>query len=521
MLQKTGMIVWSLGALTLAGGCATVKPQHDYERVGQRVSEATGQDRIYQPKDDGLVDGLVEALLQDGISAAEAVEICLLNNRALQAAFMDVGIAHADAVQAGLYTNPFLNISALLPDSGGLANIQSTMAQNIAELWQIPIRKRMANRSLDAAIVDLARKAAVLAMDAKVAYYTAVGSEERLRIARDNLDIANNLLELALARQKAGAANELDVNLSRSVAVDSEIAVERDRLSAANARRDLATLLGLIIDADTLVLNDPLPGNFPDTPSAQSLVELSKSWRLDLQAAEQVVSAARATLAYQKSLVVPQIQIGFSLERSERTRQGGRDILADTVRSSIVGGGLTAPGIQPRSERQRGKGQDFILGPSLGLTLPIFDQNQAQIAKAQFTLQQAIKTMDGLDRTITQEVRSAVDRAITSWRLMHMYRDKSIPLAQVNLDLSREAYRAGRASFLSVLEAQRFFLEARRSYVAASQTAATMIPELEQTIGLPFDRFQAELDKAADADQGEHPDMDADPDEYDDMESGS
>ena len=84
---------------------------------------------------------------------------------------------------------------------------------------------------------------------------------------------------------------------------------------------------------------------------------------------------------------------------------------------------------------------------------------------------------------------------MTAWRLMQMYRDQSIPLAQGNLDLSREAFRAGRASFLSVLEAQRFFLEARRGYVEAAQSAATMIPELERTIGLPFDRFLAEVKK--------------------------
>ena len=94
-----------------------------------------------------------------------------------------------------------------------------------------------------------------------------------------------------------------------------------------------------------------------------------------------------------------------------------------------------------------------------------------------------------------------VDRAMTAWRLMQMYRDQSIPLSQGNLDLSREAYRAGRASFLSVLEAQRFFLETRRGFVEASQSAAMMIPELERTIGLPFDRFLAEVKNATEPDQ--------------------
>ena len=76
-------------------------------------------------------------------------------------------------------------------------------------------------------------------------------------------------------------------------------------------------------------------------------------------------------------------------------------------------------------------------------------------------------------------------------------RDRSLPLAQSNLDLSREAYLAGRASFLSVLEAQRFFLEARSGYVSAARTAATTTPELEQTIGLPYHRLVAEAEARA------------------------
>ncbi len=501
MLQKTGEFVWSLGVLAVLGGCATVNPQHDYDRVGQRVIEATGQERIYRPEDDELVDELVEGLTQDGISADEAAQISLLNNPSLHAAFLDVGMARADAVQAGLFSNPFVGVSARFPDGGGLANIEASIAQNIAELWQIPIRKRAAERSLDATILDLARTAAEIAADAKAAYYTAVGTDERFRIAQENFDIAKNLLELALARQEAGAANELDVNLSRGIALDSKIEVERARLAGADARRELATILGFTSDGDALVLADPLPTESPETPNPESLVLLAKVWRLDIQTAQQAVAAAQALLEYEYQRVWPVIELGLALERSERTSQGGRDIAADTARASIANGSLTAPEIQPRSERRSEKGQDVIFGPSLGVELPIFDQNQAQIAKAQYALQQARKTLDALDRAVTQEVRSAVDRAITSWRLMRMYRDQSIPLAQDNLDLSREAYRAGRASFLSVLEAQRFFLEARLGYVEASQSAATMIPVLERTIGLPFDRFLSEVNKPTEPNQ--------------------
>lgn len=494
MLRKTGMVLGILGAMAIAGGCATVNPRPDYAEVHRQIAAATGKDQVYHPDDDAFVAEIVAGLTSDGIRVGEAVELCLLNNPALQAAFMDVGMARADAVQAGLFSNPFLGLSARFPDSGGLANIEANVAQNIAEIWQIPARKRSAERSLDAAIVNLARTASELAADAKTAYYIAVGADERLRIARENLEIGNNLLDLALTRQKAGAANELDVNLSRGIALDAAIEVERARLDASDARRKLATVLGLTSDADALNLVDPLPVDAPGTPEAESLIQQAKASRLDLLAATHAVESAQANLEYERRRVFPVVELGVAFERSERTRQGGRDIFGDTARSSIAGGRLTAPGIQPRSQRRSNKGQDVIVGPSLGVELPVFDQNQAGIAKAQYALEQTRKVLEALDRAVTQEVRRAVDRAMTAWRLMRMYRDESIPLAQRNLDLSRKAYRAGRASFLAVLEAQRFFLETRRGYVEASQTAATMIPELERTIGRPFEKFFTNLE---------------------------
>ncbi len=78
-----------------------------------------------------------------------------------------------------------------------------------------------------------------------------------------------------------------------------------------------------------------------------------------------------------------------------------------------------------------------------------------------------------------------------------MYRDRSVPLAQSNLDLSREAYRAGRASFLSILESQRSLLQSRSQYVEAARTTATAIIEMERTIGLPFETLMAEVNATA------------------------
>lgn len=466
-------------------GCATVNPAPDYERVAQHVEAATGRTEAYRPEDaETLIGARVEALLADGLTLDEAAQICLLNNPGFQAAWMDVGMARADLVQAGLLSNPSLFTSMRLPAGGGLTNLEFTLSQNIADLWQIPARKQAANRALDREILALARRAAELVSDTKAACLRAVGTQRVHAIAGENLAIAKQLHDLAIARKEAGAGNELEVNLARGAVLEAELAVETTRLTEADARRTLAKLLGLTDDPANLALSETLQESDPGSLSVTRLIELAVRKRLDIRAAEQAAAQAEAVLREQYARVFKNVEIGVALERAQRKRQGGRDLLADTARASIANGGLTAPEIQPRSDRRRNT--DLIIGPSLGLELPIFDQNQAQIAKAEFALQQARKTLDALERSAVQDIRSAADRLATAWAVVRFYREELIPLAERSLAMNRDAYRAGSTSVLAVLEAQRFLLDARRRYVEAAQNASQLVPELEFAVGLPW-----------------------------------
>ncbi len=466
------------------GGCATVNPRPDYQKATQHVTEATGQQEVYDPGADALVAVRVEALLAGGLTVDEAVQVCLLNNRAFQAAWMDVGMARAELVQSGLLSNPSLGGSLRLPAGGGLADLEVTMAQNIADLWQIPARKRTAQASLDQAIMGLARKAVDLAADTRAGYFRAVGVQQLHVVSQENLAIAQQLLELALNRQQAGAGSELDVNLSRSAVLEAELAVESARLAAAEGKRSLAKQLGLASDPEKLILLDSFGPSAPMGLVAERLIERARENRLDIRAAEQLVMQAEARLQEEQLKVFRTVELGVAMERAQRQHQRGRKILADTARASIANGQLTAPEIQPRSDRRTNT--DFIIGPSWNMELPIFDQNQAQIAKAEYSYQQAAKGLESLERLMAQEVRSAVDQMNTAWKVARSYRDRFIPLAQRSLDLSRESYKSGRASFLSVLEAQRFYLDTRRRSIEATQAAAATIPEVERVVNIPL-----------------------------------
>lgn len=470
MVEKLGIFALCIAGLLALGGCATVDPRLVYDRAAEHVRQATGQESLYRPGDEEIVERKIEELLAGGLTADEAVQVCLLNNPRLQAAFFDVGIARADVVQSGLLSNPSLGVSLRLPSGGGLANLEAGLAQNIVDLWQIPARKRVAERTLDRAVLELARQAGVLATEAKTAYYHAVAADRAQTITSENLDIVRQLLDLTLARQEAGVGTGVDVNLSRSELRETELVLRSAKLAAFVARSELATLLGLTMSPDNLELTEALPGPPEWTLTVERLLETARAWRLDIKAANQALEAAAANVKLERLRVFPVVELGFELERGERKRSRGE--------------GRRDEGTKARREDE---GTDFIIGPSIGLELPIFDQNQAQIAVADYAYFQAAKMLDALVREVTQETRLAHARAQTAWDTARFYRDRLLPLRETNLELARDAYGAGKASFLSVLEAQRTLLEARAGYVGALEASAVALPELERVTGRPID----------------------------------
>ena len=276
--------------LTLVG-CAQIKPQADYAQARQLFTQSTGLADIYDPDQPLLAPEDIEAVLADGLTLQEALRVALLNNRMLHAEFMSIGVAKADWVQSGLFSNPTFAFSAQFPEGGGRSNIQASLAQNIMELWQIPRRKNVAQAALDEAIMRIAHRAAALAVETRSAYLSAVAARELSRIAQENLELATKSHATVTAQREAGAASLLDENLARGQVLTANLGVRRARLDAANAKRHLARLISVADNVDDIVLSDSMPAGFDVSLPPEALVALAQEHRLDLRALEQPLRA--------------------------------------------------------------------------------------------------------------------------------------------------------------------------------------------------------------------------------------
>lgn len=449
-------------------GCARIDHRVELQEAASRFEKLTGRNPSWQePFEDGelVVDG-------SGVLALDAaLETGLRHNRSLRADLEVIGQAKADLIQAGLLPNPMLSVSLQFPEAGGLASLTFGLAQDLAAIWLIPSRTKAARDMLQQRILSVADTALELATDIRTNYSTLQYQALAIALQEQNLEILREAMEIAQSRLRAGSATQLDVNLIQARYIEADLELIRFRSELAVTQRTLLRLLGFARASDqwhTTELSIDAPPPVLSLNEDQ-LVEVALLQRLDLQAADFERDAALADFEQQRLRVIQSLGIGVMGERFERRALPGRNLLADTARASIAAGQLTAPEIESAGQRriERSQEVEMILGPSLSVSLPIFDQNQAQIAKAQFRARELHERYREVEQRIVESVRTALTQRRLAEDRVRIFRDSLLPLQESNLELAETTYRSGRESILTVLLAQESLIRTRLAHAAA------------------------------------------------------
>jgi len=493
-------------AMALLGlaGCARVKPQPDYARTAELIQQRVPVMQVFQP--DEPPAPLPE--IADGLTLEEALQAALLHNRELQTAFYDIGVARADLVQSQLLRNPVLSLAGMLPEGGGRADVQVGVGQEIADLWQIPIRKQIAQAVLDQTMLRVARQAVEVATMVQENYHRLQVLKESVRVAQENIEIARQSEQLTQARLRAGQAGKIDADLARADVLRAELVlIDLDRQRHV-AQADLALAMGLMRWPGDDVQLEPLPPAQTRPIDVEAFVELALAERTDLQAARRAVEAARARISEQRLMIFPSLELGLSLERVEARSVGasGAEAGAGMAGQAPMGStldNLSRLGIQPRAPMPRESMIDAMLGPMISAPLPIFDQNQAQIARAVVLYRQAVTQYEQLARQVERDVRAAAANYTAATRTLVFYDEQLLPQLRQNLESATSAYRAGTSTVFVVIEAQRMLTMTNTDLYMARMTQLMAADQLEGAIGGRLVRQRAQAAVPADSGAGQ------------------
>ncbi len=447
----------ALALAPLLAGCATVDPAPDYARAAEEIRSTTGAAEVFDPEAPVLSAEEIRTALADGLCLEEATRLALLNNRRLQAGFLALGVARADYVQSGLLRNPSLGLAFFLPEGGGRTRWTADLAMSVSELWEMPLRQEAAGARVDRQVLDLASFAGELVYRTREAYFETASAREAASLAAQASELARRSRELVGRQVQAGMATRIDESLAASAALEAELSMTRTRRDEVEAARRLAALLSLEQDLLGVALSDSLPWPASAGLAHEDLVERCRRGRPDLRAAERGIALAEDALALERRRRLPEVEAGLSAERPEA-----------------------------------GSSTDFLLGPNVAIEIPLFDQNQAQVSRAELHLAQLQKEHEALVAEATQEVLAAADRAAVTAETAAFARDALVPQAEQAAALAQRAYELGDALVLALIQAQRALIDARRTETEALLEAVRANLALERALGAPLASLPAE-----------------------------
>ena len=125
----------------------------------------------------------------------------------------------------------------------------------------------------------------------------------------------------------------------------------------------------------------------------------------------------------------------------------------------------------------------LLLGPTLSLELPIFDQRQAVIGRLEAQRQQAQSRVDGLAINARSEVRVASAKLALARRNADQYRTSLLPVRASVLEQAQLEYNAMQIGLYELLAAKQAQVDAMRAYIRTVRDYWIARAELERALG--------------------------------------
>jgi outer membrane protein TolC len=376
----------------LLGGCASFSPDGGFDAV-QSATQSRIQKDVVWTRDDASrsqAQARIDALLAKPLSADDAVQIALLNNPGLQAAFNTLGIAEADRVAAGRLPNPGFSIGRLT--RGSEVEWERSLHLNLARLLTMPMRADIEQRLFEQTRRTLTLNVLRLAADTRKAYYLAVAATQTASYQQQAMEAAEAGAELARRMAQVGNWSKLKQAREQSFYADAALAVARAEQAKGQTRERLVRLMGLP-GADRLQLPDRLP-DLPETlPRLPDVEQQAMASRIDLQ------TTRLQTEALAKNL---------GLTRSTR--------FINVLELGIVNNGSN------EEPQQRGY--------EISFELPLFDWGQTRVVQAESRYRQALERARETAVNARSEVREAYAMQQSQYAIARHLRDEVVPLKQ-------------------------------------------------------------------------------------------
>jgi outer membrane protein TolC len=427
-------LLWAL----VLSGCASFSPDSGTGVVADLTGQTLKKNVVFvrTPDDEAVVRSAMARLLRRPLTADDAVQIALLNNKGLQAAYNELALAEADAVEQSLPPNPTFSLSRIAGDNA--SEIERQVIGDILALATLPFRSEIARERFRQAQLRAGLATLRLAADVRRAYYRALAANELSGLLQDAAEAAEATAFLATKLGETGSINKLDQARDQVFYAETTAELATVRREASSARERLARLMGLWGGDLNFTLPNRLPA-LPRKPLAQPYIEADAvGHRVDLQIARiEVMALAKALDLTQATRFVTLLNVA-GIDRNTK---------------------------EPETPAFRERGLD------VQFQIPIFDGGEVRLRQATEIYNAAFNRLTEKAINVRSEARDAYRIYRSAYDIAGHYQREVLPLRKIISDEMQLRLNSMQVDiFALVTEArqriasQRAAIEAKRSF---------------------------------------------------------
>jgi cobalt-zinc-cadmium efflux system outer membrane protein len=404
-------------------GCAVAPLQEATEATTERL-QARADVPLAWPPDGTPAEAAPE--LREPLTLPAALALAFTRNPDIRRQYARLGIAHGDLRDAARISNPKLTLEWLSPSGGGRDQETQGISASFADLLLLPARRRLS--AAEFRRVELAVGAALvsLARDVEMAWFEQVGALQVAAMRSAVAEAAAQETALASRYFEAGNISPLQLDRQRTTAARAQVDALRARSDAAASRARLANLLALS-EAGNWRTVDRLDAPPESTFSAEDLAARALSQRLDLASVREEAAMLEDSLGVTRAWrLLGSTNVGY--------------------------------------ERERETDGSTLRGPTLSLELPIFNQGQGDVARAEARLLDARARTDALTLGVKNDVTAGTRRLALARDVSERYRLEWLPAASSAVEHQQARFNYMLVGAFDLIQAKRDQYDAWQGY---------------------------------------------------------
>jgi len=452
--------VFVLGSLlVLAAGCAGPTEREARESLARMEQQYAASDTV-SAEAAGPLPALDREAALSGCLAYAA-----LNNAGLEAAFNHWKAALERVPQARALPDPRFTYRYYIEEVETRVGPQRqgySLSQIFPWFGKLSLRGGVALEAAEAARERYEAEKLALFYRVKNAYYEYYYLARSIAVVRENRDLLKYLEGVVRRRYTAAAAGHPDV-----IRVQVELGKLDDHL------RTLQDLQGPFVADLNAAMNRPMDAPIPwptEAPHERAEVtdEEALAWLAEaspeLKALEHEIAGRREAVKLAKREYFPDVTVGVDY--------------VDTASALMPG--------------TRDSGKDPVIA-MVSVNIPLWvEKYAAGVREAEAQYWAALHGKVERANTLSARAKMVLYRFRDAQRKMDLYGDTLLPKARESLKATETAFRAGRASFTDLVDAERVFLEFQLSNERALASYAQRLAELEMLVGRALPRAAVE-----------------------------